>query len=113
MFASRSCLPGYVDNGLGCVDIDECQDGSSMCHDRATCFNVAGSFFCTCISGYRDVPGFPAGQQCVGKLALAYLSAFLATRFSFVSMKHFSGVVDIPERPHNQLGFTELHVNFL
>jgi len=36
----------------GCVDIDECSDGSHTCAAGATCSNLAGSYDCTCPDGY-------------------------------------------------------------
>ena len=43
------------------VDIDECATGSAGCSADATCTNVAGSFTCTCNSGYEG-----DGQTCAG-----------------------------------------------
>ena len=48
---------------LPCIDIDECALGIDLC-DRANgrCFNVKGSYTCTCNDGYRG-----NGRTCVGK----------------------------------------------
>jgi hypothetical protein len=47
------CASGYecklVD---GCVDIDECANGTANCSVNATCKNTHGSFTCTCNPGY-------------------------------------------------------------
>ena len=34
------------------LDIDECTEGSHSCHNDASCKNTAGSYVCTCNSGY-------------------------------------------------------------
>ena len=43
------------------ADIDECSQGSP-CDSNATCVNNAGSFTCTCNSGYSG-----NGTTCTGK----------------------------------------------
>ncbi len=57
--APLACSAGYVDNGQGCVDLDECALGTSTCATDATCKNTAGSYSCTCKSGYTG-----DGQTC-------------------------------------------------
>ncbi len=42
------CSPGY--NGTastGCVDINECVEGTAVCHPFSSCFNTPGSYVCT------------------------------------------------------------------
>jgi len=41
------------------LDIDECEDPTAVCPDKADCFNMAGSFMCHCLPGYKTV-----GQTC-------------------------------------------------
>ncbi|XP_036069590.1 sushi domain-containing protein 1 isoform X2 [Oryzias melastigma] len=50
-----NCKYGFVGNGRTfCQDKDECQIGSSkICGQHTTCHNTFGSYFCTCLSGYR------------------------------------------------------------
>lgn len=46
-----ACPEGYSGDGMGirgCIDIDECDDGSNMCHPTAFCFNLMGSYECKC-----------------------------------------------------------------
>ena len=43
-------------------DIDECDLGTDMCHQQATCTDTDGSYSCTCNSGYTG-----NGLECNGK----------------------------------------------
>uniref|UniRef100_A0A8C4HNC4 Nidogen 1b n=1 Tax=Dicentrarchus labrax TaxID=13489 RepID=A0A8C4HNC4_DICLA len=46
-----SCLPGFVGNGRGCRDVDECQQ--ERCHRDAVCSNTQGSYTCQCQPGFH------------------------------------------------------------
>lgn len=50
-----NCKYGFVGNGrLLCKDKDECKIGSvKICGQHTTCHNTYGSYYCTCLSGYR------------------------------------------------------------
>ncbi|KAH3785136.1 hypothetical protein DPMN_163221 [Dreissena polymorpha] len=46
------CENGYTSGGYGkgCIDVDECRDGTTGCSHG--CENTAGSYRCTCPNGY-------------------------------------------------------------
>ncbi|XP_055017384.1 sushi domain-containing protein 1 isoform X7 [Boleophthalmus pectinirostris] len=50
-----NCKYGFVGNGRTfCQDKDECQIGSvKICGQHTTCHNTYGSYYCTCLVGYR------------------------------------------------------------
>jgi hypothetical protein len=55
-----------------CVDIDECliTDPKHNCHANAMCYNVLGSFTCSCMKGYHTVTeaaACPGDQVYVGE----------------------------------------------
>ena len=50
-------------------DIDECEDGTAMCHSNATCSNTEGSYNCTCVNGYSG-----DGFNCTSKMLLQILT---------------------------------------
>ena len=63
------------------ADIDECVTNNGGCSADASCSNTAGSFTCTCQSGYNG-----DGLTCTGKLAegdqrrvvsLSYVSVYV------------------------------------
>ena len=43
------------------LDLDECED-PSVCPDKANCFNMAGSFMCYCLPGYKMI-----AKTCISK----------------------------------------------
>ncbi|KAI4890617.1 hypothetical protein NFI96_026709 [Prochilodus magdalenae] len=48
-----NCMYGFVGNGrTHCQDKDECQLGR-ICGDHTLCHNTYGSYYCTCLQGYR------------------------------------------------------------
>ena len=49
-----SCLTGFYDFAEhdGCIDINECTEGSHNCDSNADCWNTIGSFVCSCRAGY-------------------------------------------------------------
>ncbi len=48
-----SCPTGYTGDGLTCLDVDECQEGSTTCSGNAKCENTAGSYSCSCNFGFN------------------------------------------------------------
>ncbi|TKR68510.1 hypothetical protein L596_024483 [Steinernema carpocapsae] len=46
------CAPGYEGVGGICVDVDECQRGTSGCHINSICTNHVGSVGCQCAEGF-------------------------------------------------------------
>ncbi|XP_068142735.1 uncharacterized protein [Drosophila tropicalis] len=55
------CPPGYVNEGNGCKDIDECLEGTHLCSH--SCFNTEGAYQCLCPGGMTLVEEF----TCVGE----------------------------------------------
>ncbi|XP_068447888.1 adhesion G protein-coupled receptor L4 [Clinocottus analis] len=49
------CNNGYTGDGTTfCSDDNECQNVTNICGDRGSCTNTAGSYYCTCVSGYTS-----------------------------------------------------------
>ncbi|XP_059197863.1 adhesion G protein-coupled receptor L4 isoform X2 [Centropristis striata] len=49
------CNHGYTGDGTTfCNDDNECQNVTNICGDRGNCTNTAGSYYCTCVSGYAS-----------------------------------------------------------
>uniref|UniRef100_A0A3P8S5X1 Adhesion G protein-coupled receptor L4 n=1 Tax=Amphiprion percula TaxID=161767 RepID=A0A3P8S5X1_AMPPE len=49
------CNHGYTGDGTTfCNDDNECQNVTNICGDRGRCTNTAGSYYCTCVSGYNS-----------------------------------------------------------
>ena len=48
-----------------CTDINECTSGTHNCTRLQMCENTAGSFICSCITGYR--PSMTSPLRCEGK----------------------------------------------
>lgn len=50
-----TCGPGYelAEDGITCVDINECSRGTDICHEEATCTNTEGSYECACAAGFE------------------------------------------------------------
>ena len=57
-----ACLGGYIREGNGCIDINECGLDTHNCEQL--CINTEGSFRCGCRSGYRLSSN---GRTCSGK----------------------------------------------
>ncbi|XP_037326251.2 adhesion G protein-coupled receptor L4 [Pungitius pungitius] len=60
-----TCISGYtstgaaefqLNDGTGCVDIDECRSGQ-RCGPNSQCHNTNGSFYCTCQRDYIQTSG--------------------------------------------------------
>uniref|UniRef100_A0A915PFK1 EGF-like domain-containing protein n=1 Tax=Setaria digitata TaxID=48799 RepID=A0A915PFK1_9BILA len=47
-----TCNIGFKGDGLNCTDVNECLSRPNVCHRRAKCRNVKGSFICDCRPGY-------------------------------------------------------------
>ncbi|XP_029904701.1 adhesion G protein-coupled receptor L4 isoform X2 [Myripristis murdjan] len=49
------CKHGYTGDGTTfCNDDNECQNVTNICGDKGNCTNTEGSYYCTCVSGYKS-----------------------------------------------------------
>uniref|UniRef100_A0A672HII4 Adhesion G protein-coupled receptor L4 n=1 Tax=Salarias fasciatus TaxID=181472 RepID=A0A672HII4_SALFA len=49
------CKHGYTGDGTTfCNDDNECQNVTNICGERGNCTNTAGSYYCTCVTGYKS-----------------------------------------------------------
>lgn len=71
------------------TDDNECQNVTNICGDRGNCTNTAGSYYCTCVSGYTStgLGNFQPndGTECIGNVqftrsALSLYKFVLVTR---------------------------------
>lgn len=49
------CFEGFRGRGFGdngCIDLDECLEGTNECDAYATCENKPGSYTCECVDGF-------------------------------------------------------------
>lgn len=54
------CKKGYrLDAQNKCQDVNECRDGSFLCHEDAGCLNMIGSYYCIC-----SPPFYGDGKSC-------------------------------------------------
>jgi len=58
-----ACPAGFVFDGTGCVDVDECATAAADCSSDAACTNVVGSFSCACNAGFTG-DGRTCGRVC-------------------------------------------------
>ncbi|KAK1345003.1 hypothetical protein QTO34_013707 [Cnephaeus nilssonii] len=47
-----SCREGWIGNGIKCIDLDECSNGTHQCSINAQCVNTPGSYRCACSEGF-------------------------------------------------------------
>jgi Calcium-binding EGF domain/Regulator of chromosome condensation (RCC1) repeat len=57
--AAAPCPPGFVPEGDGCRDVNECAIGTDSCAPAAVCENTPGGYTCHCPDGYTG-----DGQTC-------------------------------------------------
>ncbi|XP_053841670.1 adhesion G protein-coupled receptor L4 isoform X3 [Vidua macroura] len=52
------CSQGYTGNGITvCKDDNECENATQPCGEHANCTNTEGSYYCTCMSGFKPSNG--------------------------------------------------------
>jgi len=66
------CQQGFLAQGAGCVDIDECL--GQPCGAYAACTNTPGGFHCECEGGYI---GAPPRMPCKGMYLIDSVSTAL------------------------------------
>ncbi|XP_032233882.1 fibrillin-2 isoform X2 [Nematostella vectensis] len=59
--ACRACGPGFVDDGQGCYDVNECETGTHSCQSNQDCINTDGAHKCECKRGFTPKPN---GKGC-------------------------------------------------
>ncbi|XP_075469905.1 nidogen-2 isoform X2 [Ascaphus truei] len=47
------CASGYQGDGRDCIDMNECEVGSTRCGQNTVCINLPGSYRCECRDGYK------------------------------------------------------------
>ncbi|XP_051001080.1 uromodulin [Acomys russatus] len=53
-----SCQKGFTGDGLVCEDMDECATlQTHNCYANSSCVNTLGSYECSCLDGFRLMPG--------------------------------------------------------
>ncbi|XP_033125206.1 uncharacterized protein LOC117123409 [Anneissia japonica] len=123
------CKRGYEGDGMRCIDINECAQPESPCHEHAVCINRDGGFGCTCFhqaissplsdctgsSEYsKDVSNFeetvtapPLVLQ--GQSSEKANFADLAEVFPFMEYENFNTSIDFPGRASMGLTQQQLH----
>uniref|UniRef100_A0AAY4EMS3 Adhesion G protein-coupled receptor L4 n=1 Tax=Denticeps clupeoides TaxID=299321 RepID=A0AAY4EMS3_9TELE len=52
------CNQGFTGDGKNeCTDDDECEKVAHICGNHATCSNTVGSYYCTCVGGFKSTDG--------------------------------------------------------
>ncbi|MBW1744744.1 MAG: hypothetical protein JRJ47_15165, partial [Deltaproteobacteria bacterium] len=47
------CDTGFEGDGVNCLNVDECQNGTHNCDVNSTCTDTIGGFECVCNSGFE------------------------------------------------------------
>lgn len=58
------------------ADDNECENATQPCGEHANCTNTEGSYYCTCVHGFKSSNGQQTflpndGTSCVGKLLMS------------------------------------------
>lgn len=65
---------------FGCLDENECNEGTANCDQNAICVNEIGSFRCACRPGYTG-----NGYQCIGtETIFGRLDKILVKKFNYL-----------------------------
>ncbi|XP_071996466.1 uncharacterized protein [Engystomops pustulosus] len=59
-------------------DVNECELGIQSCHKDAHCFNMVGSYSCSCMEGYEDLSATAPGTLCISSKMEEHLEILIA-----------------------------------
>ena len=99
------CRQGFKRNAAECVDLDECEEGTSTCGVKESCVNSLGTYSCECSGGWtRDGLGECINyNECITNTHDCINSLCLDTEGSYICncLPGLGSMVVIPVTLHN------------